>query len=228
MSKSLPFKKWSQNGLNKNSPADNFIIKILPDNRGNLWIASHKGLDRFNIENEKFERWKYKNDDVYDLESEGINALIIDKFDNLWVGTYTKGIVLIDQKTNEYIRLTKENNELSNIKGNHIQYFYEDNLGLIWVGTKFEGIFKYNNNFNVFNKWPKNQQSLIPLSNKYILSFFEDDNDNYWVGSKLEGLFKVNSKTGEITNYQNHINQKSTKTFDLPCQRRRKCLGCRN
>lgn len=205
------YRKWMNNGNLTNAPIHNRILDVKEDNKGFLWLATHRGLDRFDINKETFIHWQYKPVDLDQLEQEGVNSILIDKFGTIWVATYTNGIILIDPNTLDYRRITKNNQEEYPLRSNHIRYIYEDDMGLIWIGTKFEGLFKYNDNSNVFNRWPEKYDCLIPLRNKYILSFY-DDNDIYWVGTKMEGLFKVNSKTGTIEQFQHSINNNSTLT----------------
>lgn len=199
------YKKWENQKSNSSGPIHNKIADILQHNNY-LWLATYDGIDRFNLKTEQFDHWKYTLQDEEELTKEGICSLISDKSGNIWAGTFTKGILVINPQTNEYKRIQHQHpNEIS-LKCDHIQYLFEDNMGLLWVGTKFEGVFKFNENAYIFNQIPDRFTGLSPLSNLYLLSFAED-NDSYWVGTKQNGLFKVNKHNQEIVNYKKQKNK---------------------
>ncbi len=191
------YKRWMNNKdkkLEANEPIHNRIMTITPDNNGYLWVGTHRGLDRFNIDTETFVRWKYNTKDEKALELEGINALMLDKNNLLWVGSYTMGIIIINTNDLSYIRIhTQSQNGENSIKSNHIRYFLEDAQGLIWVGTKFEGLFKYNGYKNIF-QWPDKFSKLAEFKTEYILSFHNDSNKTFWIGTKHNGLYKITNE----------------------------------
>jgi len=192
-------KKWSHTDQGNNKPRHDHVLVINEDNKGYLWIGTHRGLDRFNPEQERFESWNYSNlSDQKDLEQEGVNTICIDKKGIIWIGTYTKGIVMIDPEENDYLRINNDNKTLTS---NHIRSIYEDKQDLIWIGTKFEGLFIFDDNTNLFSKWPSQYEAVLPLRNKYLLSFFEDRDQILWLGTKMEGLFRVDLKKDKIQQY---------------------------
>jgi signal transduction histidine kinase/ligand-binding sensor domain-containing protein/CheY-like chemotaxis protein len=203
------FRMWNDAVNKNNAPIHMRILDLLPDGDF-LWLATHRGLDRFNLKTETFERWYFHPHDQYHLENQGINALMKDQHGNIWVGTYTRGLLIIDKETQDYQRITRESKTDYPLKSDHIRYIYQDRQGMIWIGTKFEGVFKYNENVNVFNHWPKEYLSLLPLKYTFLLSFFEDQTGDMWLGSKLDGLYHVDKQTGEITNYQHQVNNPKT------------------
>ena len=200
------FKKWEKKGLSDNEPVHNRILDIVKDEKGHLWLATHRGLDRFNPQTESFIHWKYKNrNDLSDLGQEGVNSLFIDDRNRLWVGTYTKGLVIIDLNNEKYIRITRDDDLDFPLRSNHIRYIYEDRVGIIWLGTKFEGLFKYYDKEGVFNKWPSGYSALQKLEHKYVISFYEDMNNHLWLGTKFDGLFFIDQENNRIINYQHEI-----------------------
>lgn len=192
---------WSHSDQNGNTPIHDLIHVIREDQQGYLWLGTHRGLDRFDPKTEKFVHWNYRETfDQFDLEQEGVNAICIDKTGIIWVGTYTKGFVLIDPQSNSYIRINGDNNK--SLQSNHIRVIYEDQHGLIWIGTKFEGVFIYNDHTNLFSKWPKTYEAFFPVRNKYLLSVYEDRDSVFWLGSKLEGVYRVDVRKNKIQHWE--------------------------
>ena len=194
------YKKWESKNGSINGPIHNKIADILQ--YGNyLWLATYDGIDRFNLKTQQFEHWKYKKQDQQDLNKEGICSLLNDKSGNIWAGTFTRGLIVIDPQTLVYQRVYNQSCSDKAIGKDHIRYIYEDNMGLLWIGTKFEGVLKFNENTSVFSQMPAKYACLSPLSNLYILSFVEDS-AQFWIGTKLNGLYRVDRQTNSIINYR--------------------------
>lgn len=207
---------WTNNndGLtSKNEPVDNRILDMTIDRQGLIWIGTLKGLDRFDPQSETFKRWNYLPNDQEELEKEGISTLLLDSNNLLWVGSYTKGVVLIDPDSESYIRIHSRSQmgEFS-IKSNYIRNIYQDKQGLIWIGSKFEGLFIYNGTRNIF-EWPEKFSCLAPFKNEYILCFHNDSNKVFWLGTKHNGLFRI-SKNESTQFTANHED-----TLSLPSNR---------
>jgi ligand-binding sensor domain-containing protein len=62
-------------------------IDMLIDKKGNFWILSDIGLIKFNRKD-----WQIFNAENSPLPSDELTCFTIDKFDNIWIGTRTKGI----------------------------------------------------------------------------------------------------------------------------------------
>lgn len=203
------FTHWKKKGKTSNEPVHNQISQVKEDKYGNLWLATHRGLDRFNITTEQFTHWKYLGSDIEDLSQEGINTIFINSDSSVWVGTYTKGIVIIDPNKNTYTRIRKDDLVENPIRSNHILFIQSDNTGIIWIGTKFGGLFKFIGKEGIF-QLPSTFRIFEKLVGKHILSFYSDKNDVFWVGSKFEGLYKVDRKMGKIENFRYTLNNKKS------------------
>lgn len=202
------FKKWEKTKTTRNidEPIHNYIHDILP-NDDYLWLATTRGIDRFSLKTQHFEHWQQFHNHDPEIEHEGVNSFLKDKMGNIWVSTYTKGLVIIDPISLNYERISQFSQSESPIKNDHIRSLYEDNMGLIWIGTKFEGVFKFNENVNVFNKIPDRFACLSSLRNVFLLTFAEDNGEKFWIGTKNSGLYQINAKDGHISNYQFQFNK---------------------
>ncbi|MBT1701884.1 two-component regulator propeller domain-containing protein [Chryseosolibacter indicus] len=68
------------------SISSNTINDIVGDKDGNLWIATWKGLNKFNRQKEQFVRYINNNERTGTIRSNLINCLSIDEEDNIWIG----------------------------------------------------------------------------------------------------------------------------------------------
>ncbi len=158
---------------------------------GVLWIGTFgKGLIRYDCNSKTYQM--IGNDNYYDnfLTNNRIRTLLIDKKDNLWIGTQSglNVINLNDFDNNSYpIKHYFFDNKL--LSGDDILSLYQDKSGTIWVGTKAKGLYVYNG-FN-FNKINIKKDDFEVTS---IHSLSEDDSNNLWMSSNF-GIIKYNLKS---------------------------------
>ncbi len=158
---------------------------------GVLWIGTFgKGLIRYDSNSKTYQL--IGNENYYDnfLTNNRVRALLIDKKDNLWIGTQSglNVINLNDFDNNTYhIKHYFFDNKL--LSGDDILSLYQDKYGKIWVGTKAKGLYNYDgSNFNKINI----KKDDFEVTSIHSLS--EDDNSNLWMSSNF-GIIKYNLKT---------------------------------
>lgn len=93
-----------------NSISYDSVNCIVGDGKGNLWIGTRYGLNKFNIENETFINYLEKDG----LSSDYINSIEIDDYDNLWLGT-NNGLNKLNIENNKFVNFL----EIDGIQGNH-------------------------------------------------------------------------------------------------------------
>ena len=93
-----------------NSISYDSVNCIVGDGKGNLWIGTRYGLNKFNIENETFINYLEKDG----LSSDYINSIEIDDYDNLWLGT-NNGLNKFNIDNNKFVSFF----DIDGIQGNH-------------------------------------------------------------------------------------------------------------
>lgn len=88
-------------GYDNKSLLGNNVESIFQDSRGNLWIGTDKGLNRFNAAEKDFIRYA----SFGKLHPGPVKAIEEDRAGNLWIST-TNGMILITALKQEAIRLT--------------------------------------------------------------------------------------------------------------------------
>ena len=101
----------------------------------NIWIATQKGLCRFNLKS-KEKKWFTMQEG---LPHNSVNHLIQDHQKRIWIGTLSNTLSFI--KDDELTNISLANgNSLLNITS-----IVEDKNGVIWVGTQGNGVYVVNN-----------------------------------------------------------------------------------
>lgn len=141
---------------------------IQGDGKGNLWIGTEVGLNKFNIEKETFIQYYDKDG----LVSNYINSIIIDDNENIWLGT-NKGLSKFIINENRFINFT----ERDGVSGNQFnkRAAYKTKEGHLLFGTT-EGVVSFD---------PNNIEEITPKVDKVVLDtllinreLFISDGDN--------------------------------------------------
>ncbi len=116
---------------------------IQEDAQGNIWVGTWQGLNKINyngnIADTKVEIFKHTEDDINSLGDNRIISLLIDKQQNIWIGTFGGGInkLSFTKETPNFVAYT----EADGLSNNVIYCLYDDSEGNIWASTN-KGISK--------------------------------------------------------------------------------------
>ena len=136
----------------ENSLSYDSINCIQGDGKGNLWIGTEVGLNKFNIEKETFTQYYDKDG----LVSNYINSIIIDDNENIWLGT-NKGLSKFIINEGRFINFT----ERDGVSGNQFnkRAAYKTKEGHLLFGTT-EGVVSFD---------PNNIEEITPKVDKVVL-----------------------------------------------------------
>jgi ligand-binding sensor domain-containing protein/signal transduction histidine kinase len=125
----------------------------------------------------------------YTTENSGIvyniiQSLIIDRSENLWVGTLS-GMSKIDLKRKKFTLYRKSNLPNSpDLSGNVIASLFKENDSILWVGTWGQGLNLLNRNTNKVEHFSTRQTGNHKISNDFIHVIFKDAHDRIWLGTR--------------------------------------------
>jgi ligand-binding sensor domain-containing protein/serine phosphatase RsbU (regulator of sigma subunit) len=184
---------------------------ILIDKKKNVWIATPKGLSKFNLQDKKFYNYYHYPDDDASIPDDYINALYEDKQGEIWIGT-SNGFCRYDRTTNKFIRFENK------FKNNSIQSILQDNNENFWFGTYGGGLNrvipdtgkkkilntkKYSNNIN-------DEKTLI---NDVVSCLYEDHSHIIWIGTFL-GMNTLDLKPKKFMLYKKTESEHSINLLD--------------
>jgi signal transduction histidine kinase/ligand-binding sensor domain-containing protein/CheY-like chemotaxis protein len=160
-------KYGKQNGVN-----GLYTKSILEDKLGNLWVASNRGIIKF--DGSKFVPGQYLSSAAKEkMDSIDCLSLYQDRESNIWIGTVGG---LYRMRPSVFTRI----NEDSGLSFNIVLTIMEDRDGTIWVGTNGAGVDKYQNGLIT------NYKFTTPHASQVVLSMLETSN-----GTKLFGTFST-------------------------------------
>jgi len=230
---------YSNNGFTKYTEGfkDKEIVFSITETKKNEIIAgSSYGLKKFNNNNFK----KIITNTI--IDSCYIHKIFIDKYDNIWVGTHTRGIIRYDG-----VNATKFSLE-EGLPENTVRTIFQDEKGNIIVGTD-KGVcfldtllnlhFNPENNTQTFtdgllskslnvllinyNGWfisghiinnKSHKERIIEFSEKSLRQIKQDNEGNLWIGTR-NGLIKFDSEIKFVSYFNSKSGGSGVNSFAI-------------
>jgi signal transduction histidine kinase/ligand-binding sensor domain-containing protein len=160
---------------------------MMQDSHGMMWIATDKGICRFN--GEQLEIYSII-DAIFTGVLAGVTKMIEDKQGRIWIKTDLKGIYILDPKAGivHHFDLPSDAFQVNND--------YEmiaDSRGLIWIGSITKGVYIIDPQKQTIRNLPH----LYGSDNGRAKQILEDSEGNIWIGS-LKGLAIINRNASKI------------------------------
>ena len=177
---------------NLSSLVNNNVKSLLLSGDKVLWVGTVNGLDKFDIKNHIFKHYNYNLMVGNELSQYSATTLLLDKNNNLWVGTSGIGLSILPENQQEFVNYQFEPNNPYSLSNNEVLSTYMDNSGIIWVGTN--GLDKYNPNkekFTLYDYVPYTKEKLIYRN---IHGIYEDAKNVLWICSKGDGVHILDRK----------------------------------
>ncbi len=154
--------------------SSNYIVNLMEDRKGNLWIATYWGLNMMDLNTKRITTF-YQSDQPGSISSNVIYSLHQDQNNNIWIGT-AKGLNLFDPEKNTFKFFTKKDGLPNNI----INGILSDKKNNLWISTN-NGISKFDLIDSVFLNYDK-KDGLV--SNNFIIrSYYKSEDGVLFFGS---------------------------------------------
>lgn len=125
------YDRWTaESGLPQSS-----VLAIAQTPDGYLWLGTEEGILRF--DGARFVNFNKRN--TPGLESEEVDALLVDHRGNLWIGTRGGGLTLLRHG------VFKSFTTRAGLSNDSVQGLYEDERGDLWIATDGGGVNRFRN-----------------------------------------------------------------------------------
>lgn len=164
-----------------------FISSLVTDDRGNLWIGTLGGLDRFDLETHTF---THVGSDSLSVVIDQVGCLEFDAEGNLWVGTRI-GLHRISPEEDGVLRggqnsittFVHDSDDPFSLSGNYVISIHRGGDGTMWFGTYGNGLDKMIQ--HTAHDTPRfiHFTTEDGLSNNIVYGILEDDNGCLWLST---------------------------------------------
>ncbi len=173
----------------RNSIHGQIISRFCEDSQGRIWIGSDDGgLSCLDPRND----WQFTHYEKDGLSTRNVHALCT-RGDELWIGTYTQGIDVMNLRTGVVRHYPELLDKYDNLLGTSSYALYNDRQGNLWAGT-FTGICQYDPETDRFVN--------IKDFGTTPISMCQDREDNIWICAEGDGIWRFNTQTRQWRQYR--------------------------
>ena len=163
------------------------IYDLLPEENGDVWIATAAGLDRYDYASRNFVHYLNKAGDGG--KPIDVRALIKDKDSTIWVGAYLDGLIHFDARNNQVIKIYKGNTEnRTSLYTNFITTMLMDASSHLWIGM-LGALDRLDIDSGEFKHY---------LEGLNIFSLYKDNAGVFWAGTS-GGLYRYSKELDDFT-----------------------------
>lgn len=220
-------KKTGKNTVFKSHPNDktsiggNGIRSLLNDGRKYLWVGHTQGLDLVDLRSSNKPIFRHI-DNQYGFPSTEVTCIVKDYFNQIWVGTWDKGIYKLQEDANQTITcqsIKKLKPKDSAYSSSRIISLYADSIHpeIFYSSGKQLTRLYLNNNGEIYKTrvYQANKNSAQSINSNFICSIRRENDSILWIGTLGGGINKMKLHPNGTYSAQTFTENKDMK--DVEC-----------
>lgn len=138
-----------------------------------------------------------------------VHSIMQDQEENLWLGLFQKGALLIAAKQEEFEYYGDKSVYYNPIGQGCVMALYADTDRKLWVGTDNEGLYVLDDEGRRVRHYVPGESGIPAV----VTCIFRDSRRNLWLGSYKNGIMKLDEHTGQCYNPFPQIENKNIYTI---------------
>ncbi len=180
--------------------SNNMIRSFKQDDTGDIWIANHRGLNRFDPETNYFESFRHQPDNLQSIPSDVILNLHLNN-KGLWIGTYGGGFSIMDIQDHTFRHYRQEPDNPNSLSSNAVFSLYEDRDGMVWIATNGGGLNRFDPVKERFTRYLSDLDDTNSIGNNDVRAIFEDRDGELWIGTYSGALTRFERSEERFYHY---------------------------
>ena len=202
------------------SISNNQVREIFEDSDGTLWIGTGSpyadngggpdagGLNRFNRETGKFNRYLHNPNNSKSLINNKISSIFEDKQGNFWIGTAKLGLHKMNRNDGTFERLIYDPAHPEKLSSppttiatpdyEHITFINQDAAGSYWFGTVDAGLFYCNPEVGKTINYKRTAGSTEGFNDNGAFTSFTSRDGILWIGATQGNIYHIDPWHKEI------------------------------
>ncbi|MDR6941638.1 hybrid sensor histidine kinase/response regulator transcription factor [Mucilaginibacter pocheonensis] len=136
------------------------------------------------------------------------NAILcgyVDRDNNIWFGTYAKGLFRYDKKTDSFVNYGHNTDNIKTIGGNDVRVIYQDTRKNLWIGSNGGGLSLFEPSTNTFTNYNPGNSG---LSSYDVRAITEDTKGNLLIGTYGGGIDYLEVQNKKFKRFFNPADEK--------------------
>ncbi|QTD50637.1 two-component regulator propeller domain-containing protein [Sulfidibacter corallicola] len=164
---------------------------------GHIWLATHAGLDRLDLDRDQIDHFAHDPTDPDSLADDRVRGLLVDRSGRLWIGT-RDGLQRWRPETADFERVASDPAVPDSLAGQYVVVIFEDSRGRIWIGTNEQGAAMYDPATRRFHRFPHDPSSPNGVNHYFVYSVVESRKGEIWIATFGGGIDVLDPDTLEV------------------------------
>jgi len=168
-------------------PGSNYILSLLEDTGGNLWVGTRSGgLSKMSGEarrEPRFVHYRHKPGDHSSLSEDTVHYIYQDRTGTIWIGTGGGGLNRLNPDSRTFTRYMHDPEDTSSLSDNWVYAIMEDNSGRFWVGTASGGLNLFDPEHGDYRHFRHDPSDPRSISSDRVLGIFQASDNQIWVAT---------------------------------------------
>lgn len=209
------FRHFKNNFYDPYSLRNNFVFDFAEAKNGTMFVANGIGLDIFYPKHGYFEYFSKPFEKKGELNVLTGPRIIVDRQDNIWVGTWGGGLTRLGADRETITRYLSDPVDTNSLCSDYIKALSEDFDGNIWIGTTGKGVSCFNPSTNDFRNYRYIWGDSTALASDYISDIFVDSRKDIWIATEGGGVSLFNSSTNSFSSFNHDMSDPTSISYDI-------------
>lgn len=200
------------------SLSETSIGAIREDRNGKIWIGTELFLMSFDARSFSLtEQFPYQTifqqKFTSNLDCAIINALFVDRDNNIWVGTAWGGVSMLEA-TSAKFKLIKHNpGEITDLPNYSVASLSQDKNGNLWIGIDGGGVYTMNLQSGAISRYPLDEKKY----GRHFKVVSTDSDGDLWFGTYKNGLLRKRKNSPQIEIFKKGDQKNSLPDNEITC-----------